>query len=532
MRNEAVATLDSGAISLPAPQREQTADAALIREPGSAGYWLLRVLTVMIFGASVFGFLISLITIYNISSASSQCGFGLYEVTLLLYLPLWPLAGIFLLLLTRSMARIDAGMVKLAWRSGMLKQPISGISGSSLPYIAPLALGGGYLPIFMVQCGAEQGEVIVGSIVGALLFYLGFALEDVRQFISRQDAMARICGAFADEAMMKKGIPFGADVPPACGGGRQECLPHHQEGLPHRRMSQYGPKNDTKQGSSAYVFSPTGLLLAGTLASFAAVLIVATFRHSYYTYYDERMIVGFCVIVLTGAAYSLYLLGRNWDQAVSRWREASVALMPAATNLFLLDAAFAHERRKSVFMKWFCIVPVIWAVIGLLWFVYFVVMKETITGFHFLMVFIFSTGETACALWLAYFLKQVSQWRAIQQRFWLVAQTLTAEESITDHRLDSAPLSAIFLAHNTALPRLYCLVVWGVVVLVGLKIKLYCFSLILNKLMRGSNFTGEEILGLFLLVIMFHYPTLWLAMLLREMLLTEAFYSKAVIEET
>ena len=107
-----------------------------------------------------------------------------------------PLSGFILIALFESFARIDKHAVRLAWHANLLRLPFpsSQRSESSLPYIAPLAICGGVLPAIVIRAThGDTNAAFIATAFGAPLFYFGFALDDLRQFIWRQEQLAREC---------------------------------------------------------------------------------------------------------------------------------------------------------------------------------------------------------------------------------------------------------------------------------------------------------------------------------------------------
>ena len=185
-----VRCLHCGARFLPAP-REGGAAASLSaptgREPHSPGYFLLRIPAVVwIVAALVFTGVVG----WNLLGELLR-GFNTSGILMgFLYLPLALLSGGLFFVWTRSLARIDAAMVRLAWKEGRVREPLPAPEGSSLPYIAPLAIAGGMIPVAMFALSGDTGASVAGAIMGAVAFYFGFAAEDLRQFAWRQRQLA------------------------------------------------------------------------------------------------------------------------------------------------------------------------------------------------------------------------------------------------------------------------------------------------------------------------------------------------------
>jgi hypothetical protein len=168
--------------------------AAPGREPKSPGYWLLRIPAVI---ALLAGIIIPLIVAHNLyreifdTTVSRRVWRSPNSLEFWMsysYVPLTTVAGVLSFYLTRALARIDASMLHFAWRSGVLREPLPPVPGSSLPTIAPPAVLGGILPLFSEIL--MPGELVPCCVMGAALLYLGFALEDLRQFAWRQQLLA------------------------------------------------------------------------------------------------------------------------------------------------------------------------------------------------------------------------------------------------------------------------------------------------------------------------------------------------------
>lgn len=156
------------------------------REPGSPGYWLLRIPAAALCVAGIF--ITALIAWTELRPLPAPT---VYFWVYAAFVPLIPLAGLLAVFWTRSLARVDAGAARLLWKSGLLTEPLPGMRGSSLPYIGPLAITGGLLPLFRyIYIESTAEELIRGAIPGVVLFLAGFMAEDLRQFIWRQRCIA------------------------------------------------------------------------------------------------------------------------------------------------------------------------------------------------------------------------------------------------------------------------------------------------------------------------------------------------------
>lgn len=447
------------------PQRESAgappARAIPAREPRAAGYWLLRIPAIILCGASLFGFALLMWNIGNFF----RWGFRFDSLVFLSYWPLIPWAGGFLFFLSRAMSRIDASAAFLAWRRGIIKDSLPPATGSSLPYIAPLAIAGGVLPIACIRAVPDGMEAtIIGTLIGAVMFYAGFALEDVRQFIWRQETLARSC-----------------------------CS---ELGIQTDRVSTHG------------IPAANGWLLSGALCLLAVAILSSTFRMlQWRTWRAEDIIPLFCALALFAVSLSLLILSRGWDRAVAWWQlAAGVAATKKRgddsvrylhTNAYLWEQ---HRQGISPPMRNFLRAPWIWTLCGMVW-IFLMFAADEFRGIRFwesITVFSLCIMGALIAAWLSSFLAQVCRWRSAQEEVW----------SSQKGRLD-APLAGLDRWMT-----------WGLVALVALQFTLFGLWA-LDNLFRTR--IRVETLSVPLLMFMMHYPTLWLAMLLREALKLEQF---------
>ncbi|MCY3021521.1 MAG: hypothetical protein NTW87_21110 [Planctomycetota bacterium] len=129
-------------------------DAHATGAPRGAGYWLLRIPAAIVCAAGLVGTPLLMFTFIG-ALAVFRRGIRIEEFAGLLYMPLLAWQGVVLVFLTASLARVDAGGVLAAWRAGIIKGSLPAMPGSSLPYIAPLAVTGGLLPVVVI-CVSEN----------------------------------------------------------------------------------------------------------------------------------------------------------------------------------------------------------------------------------------------------------------------------------------------------------------------------------------------------------------------------------------
>jgi hypothetical protein len=454
----ASAAPDAAAINAPAQSK-----APLGREPRAAGYWLLRIPAILYLTGTLFGFAIMIL---NASSVIPFSGFQ--NLIWLSYWPLIPAAGTLVFLLTRSMARIDASGVFLAWRSGVISDSLPPVTGSSLPYIAPLAITGGALPIFCIRAFPDDsGAAVVGAIYGALLFYAGFALEDVRQFIWRQETLAK-------KSCERMGV-------------------------------------DTSLINEHEIVGGTGLLLGGVFVSAAIVILSIVFEsYSWRSNNREAVLPIFLAIGIGVISVSMTILGMAWDRAVAWWQLAAGIADKLQSGdepiRYIKNNMYIWEKVVNKLpdgMRRMVLAPIIWTLCGAIWMSLMVLSNEIRVRGWEMSVMLFSCIGGAClACWMARFLAQLARWRRVQEKVWRHFQ------------LSSKPVKA-------ATNPFYMTVVSGIAILAFIECGLFSIF-IADNVLRFGRFNLETI-GLPLLLFMMHYPTLWFAVVLRQALSLETF---------
>ncbi|MCY3021522.1 MAG: hypothetical protein NTW87_21115 [Planctomycetota bacterium] len=500
--------------------------------PRGAGYWLWRIPATIACTAAL---VLTPFLVKNMLRSASHRPMRFEDLVVLSYVPLLSWAGLFLVFLTRSLARNDEGAVALAWHSGMLKDALPKMPGSSLPYIAPVAVAGGLLPAIMIRANPNDTEAIMScGGIGGLLFYLGFALEDLRQFTWRQESLARACYL--------------------AGGGSEKRL-------------------------SDAVTPHCGMLLAGTATLVALGLVGITASSWYYRgWYRDDIIPVFCSVALVGASCSLYLLGRGWDRAVAWWELAAAnaegkgqtenaerglrwrrllaagrmsllgavavvwtalalnagglryygenyavwyqaALWVSGLLLFPMTYVLASfgewqpDRGRAWAMLRFCCVPFVWIVYGALWITLMCVVEGGPSPREAAAVFLMATAVGFFAAWLAVFLAQVRRWRDAQERFWAARPAEQSRPGATQ-------------------PPWQGWLIWGAVALCSGEAVLFSLFLWDQNTRYMTSWRGFcAVLGFPLLLALMHYPTMWVALLVREFLTLERLYQGARDEE-
>ncbi len=340
------------------------------REPKSPGYWLLRVPAVIVLVAGLF---VTALIIW----------FGLHDFRMRLenfwaasYVPLIALAGTFAFLWSRALARIDAGMTHRFWTLGLLREPLPPMPGSSLPYIAPLAVVGGFFPVFVFSFGGESQpqEVFTAGLFGALLFLFGFMAEDIRQFAWREHAAAEKI------------------APPT----------------PFDRHRPYG----------SAVYSWTGIACLGGfigLAMLEAYIAYEQWSRGYSWARSEVIIFTLMSLAFIGFGVTGFKLCCDWDRAVASWSRVAARLHRGNAELSgaqLFPPAF-QPRGFSAAVRW---LPIAWALYGIVFLM--IVAVDGIrdggirnAGIWLLIV----VSSIFAAFWFSLMILQVSRWRQAKQ---------------------------------------------------------------------------------------------------------------------
>ena len=362
----------SGGVGSLADARSAAPDGGLsapyTREPGRPEYWLLRIPAIVLCALSCLGTGLLLKTQFqhfsnNALRWSEWC-----------YLPLVPWGGFFLFFLTRSLARIDAYGTAMAWRTGLLKAPLPPPIGSNLPYILPLAIAGGVFPIIAIEtaAGPKNEAAIFGASVGALLFYAGFAMEDLRKFAWRQKLLAKAC-----------------------------CQPNAT-----------GPSAVIDPAS---LFSSAFWLPLAAVCCAIALFLLALYLSWRRGRWDSENEMALCAGVwLLGLAFTLWSLGRTWDSAMACWELAAANTDPLALN----------ERRQGlsqtlpVGIRRVCAVPLVWSPCAAIWMVLMLNQHPPNSVFDTIALECMLLAACSFAVWLAKFLMNTSRWQRAQQHVW------------------------------------------------------------------------------------------------------------------
>ncbi len=487
-----------------------------IREPKSAGYWLLRIPAILyaagitcVFAGSVITTLYALF--FQNSRYRGQTDGYLFA---LLYLPLMPLSAYYFFVATRALARLETRTLKAAWNEKLIQNSLPGAPGSSLPYILPLAAGPMVLFIISVVKSNQDyfrfDNIVTSGIASVACFFLAFMIDDLRQFIWRQKSMADMCIS-------------GTTLSPAI-------------------------KSDSR-------IPMLGLLPAATLVAialfFAAIFFENQLRRERLTMRDKESLIVMMIAMLTafGCATTFFLTGRNFHNATNAWWNCA-ARVPEHGDFAgkECDLPDFPARRLGNALIAFAIVGTITLVVmanrhgpfflTLLQFVGAIVFCVLIAGLYFTLLgnklrsstlfFVLAAavaiifpiliiwdkrsdsvifllgicgGNLAC-LTLSQIYASVRNWRRAQSAFWKRRKNLTTQPALP-------PLPRVILAATYVLTIIQCSV-----------FVCYFFYEFFG---RGFSRSMEwvVIFGIPLVAFMLHFPTIWVALMAREFLLAE-----------
>lgn len=503
-----------------------------IREPKSAGYWLLRIPAVVYFIVAAMVFCIWIASLAGfVYSSISRGRSGSNDIEMfffgLAYLPLLPLSGYFLFAVTRSLSRVEANTLKAAWNDKLILGPLPIASGSSLPYILPLAVGP--VVIFIIcaviatrdQYGFASSGVLPAGLIALGCFFVAFMVDDLRQFIWRQKSIAGLCAEKMEEQ---------------------------------------------KEALSNSSFPWLGLLPSMTVVYFAIMFGFIFFEQwdrwgrRYDRGNDGYSIQAGIVLTILTCALPLFLTGRNFANAIHGWRRA-VGCLPgkqpdendaptrwvrialfgfAGGGAFTVISAFwrndfsvkgnafgnglffvlcliltcgalnrAYVRLKQgMFDSRIDVVRILCAVAYIILAIFLAICVVLRDSWFFgndrwysTLGFVFAVlgGIGVCAT-LAQIFADVRKWRKTQEQFWI-------------RRRNLPPLATL-----SKIPRG---VLMGTLVLVGIQTIMFVIMMSYEMFRYRLPSHWEELMALPLLTFMAHFPTIWTALLTREFLLAE-----------
>ena len=500
-----------------------------IREPKSAGYWLLRIPAILYAAGITCVFVGSVITtlyalFFQNSSYRGQTDGYLFA---LLYLPLMPLSAYYFFVTTRALARLETRTLKAAWNEKLIQNSLPGAPGSSLPFILPLAVGPIVLFIISVVKTMKLSyyysarDVLPSGIASAACFFLAFMIDDLRQFIWRQKAMADACAPVA--------------------------------------ATRSNARSDSQ-------FPWLGLLPAATIIAFTLFFVAIAYdseiryqsRSSTTLNYETNIIMSIAMFSAFGCAATFFLTGRNFHIATNAWWESAeiephrriVAMMERSRRddsarrvrialLFfaiagtaaLVCLAIAHGPLRNVdhglmFLSTFCAMafcvlvarlfvqisagefraPMILYVLSIAASISLplVLLRKNLgemTGIAIFALGIFG-GNLLC-LTLAQVYAEIRHWRRAQSNFWKLRKNL-----ITPPTLPTLPnliLSATFILVTLQFSVFVC----------------YFFYEFFGRSFSPPRWEWEVVVGIPLVAFMLHFPTIWVALMAREFMLAE-----------
>ena len=494
-----------------------------IREPKSAGYWLLRIPAILYAAGISCAFVGSVITtLYALFLQNSRYrGQTDGYLFALLYLPLMPLSAYYFFVATRSLARLEARTLKAAWNERLIQNSLPGAPGSSLPYILPLAAGPMVLFIISVVKSNQDyfrvDNIVTSGIASVACFFLAFMIDDLRQFIWRQRSMADACALGTD--------------------------------------THTGTRSDSR-------FPVLGLLPAATVVAIALFFAAIFFenqlsyrRHLVNQNYESYIILLIAMLTAFGCATTFFLTGRNFHNATNAWwncaarvpRQGDAAEMertlpdfPArrmrsalivfaivgTSTLMSLVARNRPLREDNIllfilpyFAVFFCspivllraqltdgiaravkiliIALVISIPIPLL--LLAANMRET----NDFIIFLFGVfGGNLLCLTLSQVYASVRNWRSAQTTFWKLRKNLTTQP---------------------ALPSLPRVIIAATYILAAIQCAVFVCYFFYEFFGRGfsRSMEWEVIFGIPLVAFLLHFPTIWVALMAREFLLAE-----------
>jgi hypothetical protein len=327
------------------------------REPHSPGYFLMRIPAVIFFVVAVF---VTIVAGWELMKELARARRGSFEQFVLLsYLPLLPIAGLLAVIWTRTLADIDARVMHLFWKIGIISEPLPPPPGSSLPYIAPLALAGGIIPIWIYRIEPGDASVLTApAIIGAIVFYLGFAAEDLRQFAWRQTRQAR---KFYQPKRESAPFPYGAAA------------------------------------------------IAAGLAFFSIFLLwryveILSFSASYNypdnSYRYQLIQLALWIAPLAGLAVTSFFVLMSVERAVAAWREAAIAKCG--------DAAV----QPRAYLRWLARAPLFWAGYGFIYMLCAFAEKHTPNDGESVWIFVLCLSCLGAVIGLWRVLSGISEWAA------------------------------------------------------------------------------------------------------------------------
>ena len=313
-----VTTLENGAVAVDSGGAA-TEKALPNREPKSPGYWLLRIPGILGLIAGVVSTVVMAIALLHESRNVSFILALQYS-----YAPLALAGGWLAVACTRSLARIDTSLMHRAWKARLVSEPLPAPHGSSLPFIAPLGLVGGLMPVVALMLDPDNSSgVFATALFGAVVFYFGFASEDVRQFCWRQEKLAS-------------------------------------------KFSHYTWRGATAQRLVSTAFTAACGALGLVFAWFLLDAMGSRYGYRRDEIFRGALGLGICIAV----GWTTRVLLRMWENAVENWAlTASSSKKPGGFSTAVTT------RSNSTWIVWMRRIPLIWATYGAVWMMYLFATK-------------------------------------------------------------------------------------------------------------------------------------------------------------
>lgn len=473
--SEAATAIAAG--NLPSATSDSTEPLAKkIREPRPAGYWLLRIPTILYAaGISFTCVFLSVMFAWDVLRRGPRWSDFMGAI----YLPLMPLSGYLFFIIPHSMAGAEAGTIKTMWKRRLLLDSLPPVPGSSLPYIGPLSIGAACL-VFTSAIGAfsdvMDSRIMQGAFVPTFMFSMGaflvaFMFEDLRQFFWRQQVLAETAAKHTHASLGPAPSPGwrGMSVYPALMSVLFACavmtmaIGTSLRWNKHRNVDNMAPKGQPIQ------------------------------LEDWYTMYDasaELLLTAVGVLGILGLAWTLFLLGSKCAHAIRSWRHAAGGSSSRGFSGINIQTDVMMMRAAMI----------LFAIFGSMWAIYiffneFLRFRRTeyFETFGFLL---FCMSALVLCGFLNNIMGEVREWRIAQERFWQ-NQRLTAPPTLSGFQ------RAIFI---------------GALLLAGFQAFAFII-MILYELNRFGRMDFDMFSLMSLGTFSIHYPIVWVTLLARDFVL-------------
>lgn len=468
------------------------------RDIKTPGYWLLRAPAAI---ACFVACATCLMILVSYAQSASRVRFR--DLAFLSYVFLLPVGGFLLLWITQMMAKVDAGMAALLERQKPGSADLPPMSGSSLPYILPLAVCGGIAPILSFSMTTNSDEMIVFSICGVALFFVAFALEDVRQFLWRQrEFRARLSGTSQPQTttntwsiLALSGVLFAM----ACVGA---FMRFRNNDAPFLLMSSVGLL------AAAYSLGRLDSMFIRVARTRSGDESNSSVRTPFFL--ESRF---FWIVTCFGILF-FYLIGHYAEKRMERSAEelyfifGGLMLGPIlGLAAFLIRyRVYAVCSKWPLFTRWMAMFPIAWATLGVTFFIAMWIDKGLYGDFLELGIgFLLSASAVFVSIWISDFLVSMMYWR----------RELERAANISSDSLPLRPYQSRFIA--------------ATILMVGVQALVISLELF-GSIGRWGGIRLEEIFLAPLALGLFHYPTLWFLAQLRELWHAHTALSAAVAE--